>query len=329
MANAIKLWLLNRCVKPLVLGGVRLSAAGISRYGLDEAAYEIFQGHDFHLLKKHFYLPIPDAAELGDAFWGRRSEMVGVDTNDESVLALLRDVFPNRMEEFRESFPLHASGEPARFHLINGSFMAVDAHVYYAFIRHFRPRRIVEVGAGNSTLVAATACERNRMEDGRVVRLTAIDPFPPPVLKQNLPGLSELLESKVQDLDLDVFTSLEADDILFIDSTHVMREGNDVQFEYCEVLPRLAPGVLVHVHDISLPKPYPRVYFEQNRLYWNEQYVLQTFLAYNSRFEIVWPGNYMILNYPERVTAVFPEYHAMREAYPSSEPSSFWMRVRP
>ena len=90
----------------------------------------------------------------------------------------------------------------------------------------------------------------------------------------------------------------------------------------------LAPGVLVHVHDISLPKPYPRVYFDSG-LYWNEQYLLQAFLAFNSRFEVIWPGNHMVLNYGERISKVFPEYQAMREKYPSSEPTSFWMRVKP
>jgi len=85
--------------------------------------------------------------------------------------------------------------------------------------------------------------------------------------------------------------------------------------------------VLVHIHDISLPKAYPRVYLENHQLYWNEQYLLQAFLAFNARFRVVWPGNYMMLNYPEEVCAVFPEYHAMREAFPMSEPTSFWMQV--
>ena len=104
--------------------------------------------------------------------------------------------------------------------------------------------------------------------------------------------------------------------------------GGDVQLEYCEILPRLAPGVLVHVHDISLPKPYPRVYFEQ-QLYWNEQYLLQVLLSFTSRYEVVWPGNYLMNRYPERVAKAFPEYHEMRKYYPQSEPSSFWIRVRP
>ena len=331
MAGSLKVWLSRKCVRPLVAGVTRLSARGVRRYGLQDAAHGIFSEQGFHLLSKQdYYLPIPNEEDLGDAFWERRSEMVGVDMNEGYARALLDEVFPPGVAEFRETFPLHAREGSAGFHLINGSFMAIDAQAYYCFIRHFRPRRIVEIGAGRSTQVAAAACLRNAEEQGgQAPRLTAIEPFPPPFLREGLPGLSELIVDKVQNIDLGVFTSLGAGDILFIDSTHALREGGDVQFEYCEILPRLAPGVLVHIHDISLPKPYPRTYFEDSRLYWNEQYLLQAFLAFNSKFEVIWPGNYMILNYPERVSDVFPEYHSMREAFPQSEPSSFWIRARP
>jgi hypothetical protein len=156
--------------------------------------------------------------------------------------------------------------------------------------------------------------------------LTIIDPYPSAVLRQGVPNVSRLIEDKIQNVSLGTFTSLASGDILFIDSSHVLREGGDVQFEYCEILPRLAPGVVVHIHDISLPRSYPNVYFDQH-LYWNEQYLLQAFLAFNSRFEVIWAGNYTMLKYPDRVCAVFPEYHVMRETFPSAEPSSFWIRA--
>jgi hypothetical protein len=123
------------------------------------------------------------------------------------------------------------------------------------------------------------------------------------------------------------FEQLESGDILFIDSSHVIRSGNDVHYEFLEILPRLKPGVLVHIHDISLPKPYPEVYFD-NHLYWNEQYLLQAFLTFNDRFEIMWPGNYMMLNYPDKMLSTFPEISRMRQDYPQSEPTAFWMRVK-
>lgn len=304
-----------------------LTAAGMNRLLPDEDSYQIFYRQGFHLLRRHYYLPIPDAGDLGEDFWKRESEMIGVEMNDAGALELLSRI-PAYMAEFRERFALTGTVETARFYLLNGSFMAIDAHMYYSLIRHFKPRRIVEIGSGFSTLLAGAACVQNGDNDGFAPHLTAIEPYPARHLKDGFPGLSELIEKKVQDVDLGVFSSLEANDILFIDSTHALRAGGDVQLEFCEILPRLAPGVLVHVHDISLPRAYPRVYFDQH-LYWNEQYLLQAFLAYNQRFEVVWPGNYMLLRYPERVCEFFCEYHAMRAAYPSSEPTSFWMQVRP
>ena len=292
------------------------------------AAYRIFYKHGFHLLRKHYYLPIPDEADLSDTFWERRSALVGLEMNDEYALDLLQSVFPLYLDEFRATFPIHqSSNDPTQFYLINNNFMAIDAHVYYIFIRHFKPKRIVEIGAGHSTVVASEACRRNVNEGGEEPSLIAIEPYPRSILKEGIPELSQLIEAKVQDVDIELFTSLKSGDILFIDSSHVLREGGDVQLEYCEILPLLAPGVLVHIHDISLPKHYPRVYFE-NQLYFNEQYLLQAFLCFNSRFDVIWPGNYMIVKYPDRVINLFPEYHEMRKSYPMSEPSSFWIRVR-
>ena len=290
-------------------------------------AHGIFYRHGFHLLMKHYYLPIPEEGDLGGQFWERQSELVGIEINDDDALHIMDEVLPPYLQEFRLSFPVHESSQRADFFLINGTFMAIDAHVYYSFIRHFKPRRIVEIGSGASTLLASAACVRNLAETGESPHFVAIEPFPSSLLKQGIRGLTQLIQDKVQKVDVEVFSSLGSGDILFIDSSHVLRSGGDVQLEYCEILPRLAPGVLVHVHDISLPRPYPRVYFD-NELYWNEQYLLQVLLSFTSRYEVVWPGNHMMLKYPERMTAVFPEYHEMRKLFPQAEPSSFWIRVR-
>ena len=293
-------------------------------------AHGVFKRYGFHLLRKHFYLPIPDEIDIERPLAAEPSELVGVDMNDAAGLDLLNRVFPPYVREFRSRFPVHPRPDQAahEFYLINSSYMAVDAQVYYALIREFKPRRIVEIGSGNSTLLAGASALANRVETGQTTELIAIEPYPQEFLRQGVPGLSRLIEAKAQDVDLNLFTSLQAGDILFIDSSHVLRAGGDVHLEYLEILPRLQPSVLVHIHDISLPKPYPRVYFD-HLLYWNEQYLLQAFLAFNRRFDVIWPGNYMLLPYPDQVMAVFPELTVMREHYPMSEPSAFWLRVRP
>jgi len=185
----------------------------------------------------------------------------------------------------------------------------------------------VEIGGGFSSLIAAAAAECLRQEGRTSPELTVIEPFPGELLRRGLSGFGTLIASRVQAVPLSFFTSLQAGDVLFIDSSHVLRAGGDVQYEYLEVFPRLAPGVVVHVHDVSLPRPYPEVY-ARNGLFWTEQYLLQAFLAFNARFEVLWPGNWMMLHHADEMRRTFPEIEAMRRQYPQSEPTSFWMRVR-
>lgn len=287
--------------------------------------HDIFYRHGFHLLRKHFYLPIPDDTDPLDDFWRKPSAMAGVDTNDPVAIELMDKLLPPFLEEFRARFPIHRTALTTGFYLINGGYMAVDAHVYYGLIRHYKPRRIIEIGNGNSTLLALAAAESNRTA-GHDTRLISIDPYPWDIFRGGMPGL-ELIVKRVQDVPLELFGELADGDILFIDSSHVIRSGNDVHYEYLDILPRLNPGVMVHIHDVSLPMPYPKVYYD-NQLYWNEQYILQAFLAFNQTFEIMWPGNYMMLTYPYKMNASFPEIAIMRETYSSSEPTAFWMRTR-
>jgi hypothetical protein len=326
MLSSTKQWIVRTIVRPGVRTLSGVTAWGLSRYVPGDEAYGIFERRGYHLLRKNFYLPIPEREDLGPEFYRAESELVGIDLNETEALELLRTVFARHAPEFRDRFPFDKPDGSDSYYLLNSNFMGVDAPAYYSLILHQRPARIIEIGSGFSTLVAAAAVEK-LSDEGHATELVAVDPYPVPFLKEGFPGLSGFVEKKVQDAGLDLFTSLAAGDILFIDSTHALREGGDVQFEYCELLPRLAPGVLVHIHDISLPRPYPRVYAERFHYYWNEQYLLQAFLAYNSRFEVVWPGNYMMLRHPEEVFEVFPEMHTVRASFPEAEPSSFWMRV--
>lgn len=283
----------------------------------------------YHLVRRHYYSPVPDVADcVATGFWEAQSPLAGLDMGEQTGLDLVTRVFPPYLAEFRARYGVRDEDARGRFYVVNGVYMAVDAHVYYSLVRHLKPKRIIEIGSGQSTRVALDALETNREQDAATGALTAIEPYPGPVLKDlAAAGRIALIEAKVQDVGLELFDALESGDILFIDSTHVLREGNDVQFEYLELLPRLPNGVYVHVHDISLPRRYPKVYFDQG-LYWNEQYLLQAFLAFNSRFDVIWAGNYLLLRNPGQMHDAFPEIAAMREKYPLSEPSAFWMRTR-
>ncbi|MBD2317398.1 class I SAM-dependent methyltransferase [Phormidium tenue] len=282
----------------------------------------------YFLIRDHYYSAIPTKADLKQDYWQYQSDLVGIDINYENALNLLAQI-DFYINEFRQSIPTYQSKdknkEDNQIYLINSSFMAVDAHIYYSFIRHFKPRQIIEIGSGFSTLFANHAICRNPEKS----QLTCIEPYPSSYLEE-LNSKNEniqIIPKKLQDIDISFFSDLKANDILFIDSTHMLRTGSDVQIEYCEIMPRLASGVLIHVHDISLPKHYPSVYFD-NELFWNEQYLLQAFLTFNSRFEIIWAGNYMMLNYPDLLISKFPEFLTMRKHFPMSEPTSFWIRVK-
>ena len=186
----------------------------------------------------------------------------------------------------------------------------------YAFVRQRKPQRVVEVGSGNTTLVNAAAMRKNAAE-GFPGELFAIEPYPAPYLKQGLPGLTRLIPAKVQDAPFDLFLSLKAGDILFIDSSHVVSMDSDVLYELLGILPKLAPGVLIHFHDIFSPLDYPEKFVKRNLCFWGEQYMLEAFLSFNSAFKVVWTGSAMQHFHPEVLREAFPKWEGSFSRMPS------------
>jgi hypothetical protein len=264
----------------------------------------------------HFYQPIPNTQALPEILWSRASELIGIDMNDAVQLDLLRNHFPKFRDEY-DQFSAEATSEPGRFNLTNGLFDGTDALVAYCMIRHFQPRLIVEVGSGFSSLVAAEAMTKN---EGSA--LICIEPFPPDFLRKGFPGLHSLIEKKVEDIDVKFFSQLGSGDILFIDSSHTVRIGGDVNYLFLEVLPRLKPGVIVHVHDIFFPFDYRRDWVMDELRFWAEQYLLQAFLTFNSEFEVLMANAYLGHRYMEDLKATFPNS-------PWWGGGSFWMRRKP
>lgn len=311
-------------VRHAIVWRVKKYAGAASRMVLKRLGIQIL-GQNLAIRVPEFYTPIPNPDDFPANFWDTEVPMVGIDLNEAEALRLMRDVFPAYVKEFQGLYPIEKpEGETKGFHLINGSYMAVDAHVLHAMIRHYKPKRVMEIGSGASTLVTQGAVQCNRVEDAAYqCQVSAIDPYPSAWLKHADSSVITIITKKIQEVPLEHFDALEAGDILFIDSSHVVREGNDVLREYLEIIPRLKPGVLVHVHDISLPRRYPKVYFDMH-LYWTEQYLLQAYLTHNNRAKVLWPGNYMLLRHPEAMLKTFPEIADMRRSFPASEASAFW-----
>ncbi|MEP7336594.1 MAG: class I SAM-dependent methyltransferase [Acidobacteriota bacterium] len=301
--------ILERLIPSLAAVARKYTQAGAPLAG---KYFRLWERHGVHLTPVHFYQPLPDTRTLPDELWQRPSAMSGIDLNEAAQLELLLS-FPQFRQEY-DQFPSAPTGNPHEFHFNNGMFDGTDALVFYCLIRHFRPRRIVEVGCGFSSRVAAMAAMRNGDTE-----LICIEPYPPPFL-ETLPGLTELIAKPVQEVKLEVFSRLEANDILFIDSSHVVKCGSDVNYLYLDVLPRLQPGVLVHSHDIFLPMEMPRNLMTDYGFFWNEQYLLQAFLSCNTEFEVLFANAWMGVAHPQE----------MREIFPKSQPfwggGSFWLR---
>jgi hypothetical protein len=285
----------------------------------DRRYFRLWERYGFHITRNHFYEPIPDVSQLKDTLWDRPADLAGIEMNDDGQLALLEQVCARYKSEY-DGFPDQPTSTPYEYHFNQPMFRSVDAEVLYCIIRHFKPGRIVEIGSGFSTLVAAAACRKNR-EEGRATELTCVEPYPNEVLQRGVPGLGKLLVTKLEEVDAILFTSLTANDILFIDSSHVLRIGNDVYYEYLHILPRVAPGVFVHVHDIFLPFEYPRAWVMDEYRFWTEQYLLQAFLMYNSAFKVVWGGSYMQHKHRDKLRSAFRSYDP-----DTVWPGSFWMQ---
>jgi hypothetical protein len=232
---------------------------------------------------KTFYSPIPELGRLPPDWWERVDELPGIDLALDRQLEFVAQRLAAPMAEFDP--PTRAGEDPFAYATDNGSYPALDAAVLYAMVRALKPARIVELGSGHSSLVTAQAVRRNA-GDGSPCSYEAYDPYPS-VVSGELPGLTALHRTAAQELPHALFETLGADDVLFVDTTHTVKTGSDVNFIVLDVLPRLAPGVVVHVHDIYLPFEYPRGFAEAFGLYWAEQYMLQAFLSKNPGYEVL------------------------------------------
>lgn len=263
----------------------------------------------------HYYDPLIRAASLKRKLSDER-DLPGIDWNVETQLALLDRFSYN--DELRQ-FPQHEKDRLTYFYN-NSFFESGDAEYWYNIVRTFKPRRIFEIGSGNSTLLAAAAIRKNAEEDpSRECTHVCIEPYENGWLEQL--GIAVVRE-KVEDLDPAFFRELEANDILFIDSSHMIRPQGDVLFEYLQVLPTLAPGVIVHVHDIFTPRDYPEHWILDDVRFWNEQYLLEAFLTHNDDWEILGALNFLKHHH----------YPALKRSCPclepAREPASFYLRRR-
>jgi hypothetical protein len=247
----------------------------------------------------------------------------GMDLNlDEQLRVLERFSFQEELRALPRERP--AGGGAPAFYYHNASFESGDAEYLYSFIRAYKPARIIEVGSGSSTLIALEAIRRNRQDDpDHACQVTCIEPYVNywNAWLDQLPV--EIVRKPVETVPLDVFRSLRAGDLLFLDSSHVIRAQGDVLYECLEVLPSLAPGVFVHVHDIFTPRDHQALWHRDVN-FSNEQYLLEALLTQNPRLKVIGALNYLAHHQAAALAARFPVY-AEEQAF--REPGSFWLRT--
>lgn len=251
----------------------------------------------------HFYSPIVDPVDMKSResqIWHGRDEMPGIQWNVTSQLDLLNNVFGKYTSGI--NYPVKKSANEVGYYYANDQFPVLDAEVLYCMLCHYQPKHMIEIGSGFSSLITADV---NRRILNNKLDFTCVEPYPRQFLVDGVPGITQLVVSKVEDLDLSFFSALDAGDILFIDSSHVAKTGSDVNYLFFEIIPRLKKGVLIHVHDIFLPDEYSKKWVIEEARGWNEQYLLRAFLQFNSAFEVIWGSNYMATRFAKEVQDVF------------------------
>jgi hypothetical protein len=261
------------------------SAAG--RLGLD-------------VIPRGVYSPLASVPPAADPSWARRLDLPGVRLDLEAQLALVRDALAPAVREF---------AVPPPFRLRNPFYGPGDAELLFALLRRDPPARVLELGSGWSTHVTRAAAPE--------AAITAVDPDPQLALP---PGVAHDRRD-ANDVPLDRFTTLEPGDVLFVDTSHVVKRGGEVNRIVLGVLPRLRAGVRVHFHDVFLPYDYPRLFFELGG-YFSEQYLLAALLTGSDEWEVVLAAHALHREHPGEMTAAIP---SLRDPAPVG-PSAFWLR---
>jgi hypothetical protein len=268
-------------------------------------------------ISNHYYQPLINPSKELKKPLSRDRNLPGINFNLNEQLDLLNQL--NYSAEL-SNIPLwRTDAEKLQFFFENDSFLQGDASYYYNVLRHFKPGKIIEVGCGYSTLLAMEAHRENKRENASYCcKHICIEPYEMPWLDQLK---VEIHRKKVEDIESSYFTQLERNDILFIDSSHIIRPQGDVLFEILEILPLLKSGTLIHFHDIFTPRDYLVDWVMDQHLFWNEQYLLEAFLSFNKEFRIMGALNYLKHNHRSLFHVKFPASANV----PADEPGSFWI----
>lgn len=280
---------------------------------ISNTSKNIFQSVGVFPITDHYYEPF-----MGKMAYSQKTKrnLPGIDFNIDKQLLFLKNF--NYQNELKEISMLPA--DQLNYSFSKGPFRSGDAEILYNIVRFLKPKKIIEIGCGHSSLLIQHAIGNTIKTDvNYLCHHICIEPYEAGYLsKLDV----QFIKKPVEQIELNLFESLEENDILFIDSSHIIRPGGDVLFEYLEILPRLKKGVYIHIHDIFSPNNYLKEWVEDGVNFWNEQYLLEAFLSCNDHFKVICSVNFLKNNYYSNLQAVCPMLSEERE------PGSFWIQKK-
>lgn len=260
----------------------------------------------------HYYEPLFDKKHLKKDLFEKRN-LVNVDFNLSGQLSLLSQLnYSLELENVREDYE-----SDSIYNFKNGSFEHGDGEFLYNLVRLKKPTKIIEIGSGHSTKITQLAIKNNKLENPKYnCNHICIEPY-------EMPWLEKLditvLRQRVEEISASFFEQLEENDLLFIDSSHMIRPQGDVLYEYLEILPVIKKGVIVHIHDIFTPRDYPYLWVIEEVRFWNEQYLLEAFLGSNQDWTVIGMLNLLYHEHFEHLKFKMPR---LKEGI---NPGSFYM----
>lgn len=240
----------------------------------------------------HFYNPIPDLGEVENYEYGifeseEKIEKSGINLNYSKQLLVL--------EEFRAFYPdlifEKLKKENLRYYYDNPNYSYSDAIFYYGVLRKFKPKKVIEIGSGFSSCLLLDV---NEFYFDNSIKCVFVEPYPN-LLNSLIKATDNIVlhDVKIQEVDLSIFDDLNENDVLFVDSSHVLKAGSDLNFILFQILPRLKKGVVIHFHDVFYPFKYPKYWILNHNRGWNEIYAIRLFLSHNTDYEIVAFNTYL------------------------------------
>lgn len=305
--------LVDFCLAPFVLPSAvimrLLRRAGVERFPV---CRRVLSSVGVFPIANHYYEPLIDFSLLIQPLDQHRF-LPGIDMNTDGQLALL--------QQFRFGEELRPFTAPRKDDLTysfgNGFFDSGDAEFLYSLVRLKKPRRVVEIGSGNSTLLVIEAVRKNKQErSDYTCEHICVEPYEMPWLERS--GV-KVRRERVEQVEKSLFAQLEEGDLLFIDSSHVIRPQSDVLCEFLEILPALKKGVIVHIHDIFTPRDYPKSWMVDKVRLWNEQYLMEALLSGNPNWKIIGAINFLRHEHFDQLKAACPFIT------PDREPTSFYI----